>query len=128
MALHIIAGQEDFFEELLKTVRKKTSCPWIIPKISNIGDEVLLYFKHLDAFVGCGEVLSIPVPTMFRNKHSYRADVGKIQQFKTRVGLARVAALFPEWKWPKSKTKSLTSKVPPNLLDTIMRLANEQER
>jgi hypothetical protein len=125
MALHVLVGQEDFFAEFLGAAQSKNTCSWIIPKSSAVGDHVLLYFRHLDAFVGCGVVTSAPESTVFGRRPCYVGDVGGIQLFKKNVQLATVAELFPDWAWA-TYPRSFTSKHPTGLHNTMMRLSGNK--
>src|SRR5947209_8115374 len=99
MALHVLVGQEDFYDEFFAAAQGKGTCRWIIPKASTVGDDVLLYFRHLDDFVGCGEIITSPESTLFGKRACYVGDVGKLRLFKKKVGLAAIAKRFPEWAW-----------------------------
>ncbi len=124
--LHVLSGQAEWLEKLEAAAAAGKPLSWIVPKKAIPGDEAVMFFPHLNEFVGHGEVSTEPTSTMFGGRHMYTANVTDFVVFAKRVPLKPIAAQYPAWGWPRASTKSLNT--PPEdvqcgLLDALKRLA-----
>lgn len=110
--LHVLSGEAEYLEKLKAASVAGRALSWIVPKKAVPGDDTVMYFPHLDAFVAHGEVLHTPKATMFGRAQRYAADVGNFVVFPSPVPLIPVAAKYPDWGWPRAATKSLNTPPP----------------
>ena len=118
MTLHILVGQEAFYEEVQSAARGGDGAEWIVPKKCVVGDEVLLFFRHRNAFVGCGTVLTAPTAAQFGRRACYSSNVGRFRVFSRPVSLDAVLEKFPDWPWA-TYPRSYTSQYPDGLLEFL---------
>lgn len=75
---HVLVGtNEPGFDYLLRAAAESESVRWLAPSRSRIGDAVL-FFIPAHGIVGSGAATGPLTSTMFRNRHTYKADVGSI--------------------------------------------------
>ena len=98
--LHILIGDFNDIETIDQALEQTVSViPWIVPKNAKTGDKLLIFFRHINAIFGSGEILSTPFSAKFGNRHVYRANIGIGAPIDPFLTIEELSELFPEWAW-----------------------------
>lgn len=97
--LHVLIGNQQDLDVVVQAIGQDGVTPWVVPKGAMPGDRVLIFFRHMNAIFGSGEVLTDPAPTVFGNRHVHRAGIGIGHLIDPPLSLDELSDLLPNWAW-----------------------------
>jgi len=100
--LHILIGNEDDLESAAKAFElDEAIVSWVVPKAAIPDDDVLIYFRNINAIFGTGRIVTNPLPSVFRDRKVYRADIELGPPLDPMLSLDELAELLPDWAWTR---------------------------
>ena len=96
--LHVLIGDQQDLETIVQA-NEQDGVTWVVPKSAAPGDNVLIFFRHMNAIFGSGEILATPTPSMFGNRHVHRTKIGIGPPIEPPLSLDELSDLLPNWAW-----------------------------
>lgn len=97
--LHVLIGDQQDHEGITQAIKRDGVTSWVVPKIATPGDTLLIFFRHKNAILSTGEILTAPASSMFGKRHVHRAQIGIGQQVDPPLSLDEMSDLLPNWAW-----------------------------
>jgi Protein of unknown function (DUF3553) len=98
--IRVLVGENENEKGFLNAARTGGAGPWIVPKDSEFGDDVVFLFRR-SKFLGTGMIGSLPTRTTFGRKKAYQAVVRKLRRFVRPLSLETVREAIPDWGWAR---------------------------